>query len=123
MNFNNPFYPNMGFDPMDRIRPQRTEVVILNGKGGVDALRMAENSSILAMDSTAPLVWLIKTDGAGYKTATAYQITPYTPPEPPDINALMERLNRLEGLIDGKESNAGSAKSRKGGASAAVTSE
>ena len=119
------FNPFAGFaDPMERFRPQRTEVTVLNGKNGVDALQMAENSSILALDATAPLVWLIKTDSAGYKTSTAYTITPYTPPEPPDINALMQRLDRLEGLMDGgKESNAGAAKTRRNSGTAAAAAE
>ena len=102
-------------DPRVAGRPPHYEVITVNGKNGVDALQMDANSSILVMDETAPLVWLCKTDGAGYKTAIPYQITPYTPPEPPDVNALMERITKLEEMIaDGKKPNAGTAKSSKG---------
>lgn len=38
---------------------------------------MAPDSSALLLDTSAPLVWLIQTDGAGYKTVSPYTIAPY----------------------------------------------
>lgn len=64
-----------GYQPMFPASYRR-EVIRVNGRGGVDAYRMPPNSSELLLDETAPLVWLVQTDGAGYKTATAFDLTP-----------------------------------------------
>ena len=53
------------------------QVTRVNGRNGADAFRMAPNSSILLMDENDPIVWLKKTDGAGYATVTPYTVTPY----------------------------------------------
>ena len=66
----------------------------MNGQGGIDALRMAPNSEILALDVSAPLIWLVQTDGAGYKTPTPYTITPYQPQK--EANPLEQRIAALE---------------------------
>lgn len=79
------------------------QVIQVNGKNGAKAFQMMPNASVLLLDSTAPLVWLAQTDGAGYKTVTPYKIEKYQPPQPPDINALMERLERMEARLN--ESN------------------
>lgn len=74
----------------------RTEVIRVNGENGANAFRMPPNSSILLLDESAPLVWLKVTDGAGYPTITPYTITPYTPAPPIDVDALAQRITRLE---------------------------
>ena len=50
--------------------PQATkqEVIKVNGKNGANAFQLAPDSSALLLDTSAPLVWLVQTDGAGYKT-------------------------------------------------------
>ena len=40
---------------MNNIMP-RQEVIKVNGKASVDTLRLAPNSSLLALDTTAPIV-------------------------------------------------------------------
>ena len=49
---------------------QQQEVVKVNGKNGVNAFQLAPNSSALLLDTTASIVWLVQTEGAGYKTST-----------------------------------------------------
>lgn len=79
--------------------PPQQEVVRVNGKDGAEAYRMAPNSSVLLLDETKPLVWLKTTDGAGYPSLTAYEITPYEPPAAPDYGSISARLDKLEGAI------------------------
>lgn len=76
--------------------PVQQEIVRVNGKEGAEAYRMAPNSSVLLLDETAPLVWCKMTDGAGYPTMTAYEITPYTPPAPPDYSTIDARMAQIE---------------------------
>ena len=83
--FNQYFTPNM-------LPPQ--QVIQVNGKGSVEALRMAPNSSVLVMDTTAPIVWLCTTDGIGSLTATPYDITMHIEETPE--SALEKRLTALE---------------------------
>ena len=52
---------------------------------------------------TAPMVWLVQTDGAGYKSFTAYDITPHEEEKPVDnYKSLEERIKKLEEAVNGK---------------------
>lgn len=83
-------------------RPQRYEIIHVTGRGGVDALQMAPDSQVLLLDDTAPLVWLCKTDGAGYKTATPFVIAAYEESKPVNLSEINERLARLEEMLSEK---------------------
>lgn len=78
----------------------RQEIVKVNGENGARAYQLAPNSSVLLLDETNPIVWLVQTDGAGYKTVSPYSITPYQPAPPIDFNALEERISRLEARVN-----------------------
>ena len=86
-------------------QPQRTEIVKVSGEAGAQAFAMAPNSSALLLDITAPLVWLVQTDGAGYKTMAPYQISEYKKPEEPNVGLLEERIKRLEEMLKNGKSN------------------
>ena len=87
-------------------QPKKTEIIHVNGENGARAFQMLPNSQALLLDDTAPLVWLAQTDGAGYKTVIPYTIAPYEPAPPIDINALDERITKLERLVNNDKSNA-----------------
>lgn len=99
----------------------RQEILKVNGRNGIDMLNMSPNSSLLALDSTAPIVWLVQTDGAGYKTPTPYKIEPYQEQKQNDNNAdiiaafnsLDARVAKLEGMVNHDESNSTSARKAK----------
>lgn len=80
---------------------QRMEIIRVNGEGGARAYQMPPNSNALLLDEANPLVWLVQTDGAGYKTVTPYTITPYQAAPVPDLGILEQRITRLEGMING----------------------
>ena len=80
---------------------QRMEIIRVNGEGGARAYQMPPNSNALLLDEANPLVWLVQTDGAGYKTVTPYTITPYQAAPVPDLGSLEQRIARLEGMING----------------------
>lgn len=80
---------------------QRMEIIRVNGEGGARAYQMPPNSNALLLDEANPLVWLVQTDGAGYKTVTPYTITPYQAAPVPDLGTLEQRITRLEGMING----------------------
>lgn len=79
LSYYDPYQSNFNTNPYQRMMQphqpmQATQQVLrINGKNGVDALRLAPNSSVLALDTEQPIVWLITTDGAGYKTPTPYK--------------------------------------------------
>ena len=85
----------------------KQEIVRVNGENGAKAYQLAPNSSALLLDESAPLVWLIQTDGAGYKTAVPYTIAPYQAQQAPDLHSLEERISRLEDMLNGKKPDAG----------------
>lgn len=72
------------------------QVIQVNGKASVDTMQLAPNSSVLVMDTSAPLVWLCVSDGVGRVTATPYDITPHKDVPPPDIAGFETRLHNLE---------------------------
>ena len=102
--FFNPYTPGFQYPQANPFQQQsqRCEVIKVAGRPGVDAFQMAPNSSVLLLDETAPIVWLVTTDGAGYKTPTPYSISPYQPEPEIDVKALVERVEKLEGLINAK---------------------
>ena len=89
---------------MQQPMPQngQQQIVKVNGENGARAYQMMPNSSVLLLYENNPVVWLAQTDGAGYKTVTPYNITPYAQPEAQDFNSLSDRLKRLEEIIYGK---------------------
>lgn len=110
--FQNPY-----FQSNPPLQPQ--QVVQVNGKTSVDQLKLAPNSSLLAMDTTAPIVWLCKTDSVGAIFAQPYDITPHVEKPPVDVNNLEERLVAIETMLAEMEkkndkSNVAISKSKQG---------
>lgn len=100
----NPYLPNpyqptpqpMPFAPISTPAYEQTEVKRVNGSQGVDAYQMAPRSSILLLDMTAPLVWLVQTDDAGFKTKTPYKIEPYVQESVPDQKSIDDRFSSID---------------------------
>ena len=88
------------------ILPQQ-QIIQANGKASIDALRMMPNSSVLIMDTTAPIVWMCVSDGLGNVTSTPYDIAVHKDPEPININDLDARLAAIEKAITNMEVNYG----------------
>ena len=107
--FFNPYTPGFQYPQVNPFQQQaqKREVIRVAGRPGVDAFQMGPNESVLLLDETAPIVWLVTTDGAGYKTPTPYSISPYQPEPEIDVKALVARVDRLEGLINAKSDSSG----------------
>lgn len=88
--------------------PQRYEVTRVNGRAGAENFRMAPNSNYLLLDTTAPIIWLVQTDGSGLLTATPYDYTLHQEIPPVDVNALAMKVQQLEEeLANVRQSNVG----------------
>ena len=112
--FFNPYTPGFQYPQANPFQqqPQKYEVIKVAGRPGVDAFQMAPNSSVLLLDETAPIVWLVTTDGAGYKTVTPYDITPHQVAPAPDFGSLESRIKRLEDMINGDSTDSFAIKRR-----------
>ena len=91
-------YPNpYGFyqAPSQHLLPQQ-QILQVNGKASVDTIQLAPNSSLLAMDNTAPIVWMCVSDGVGKVTATPYDVFPHK--DEPTIS-IEQRLSNIERTI------------------------
>lgn len=75
------------------------QIIQVTGEAGARALQMMPNSSALLLDETAPIVWLVQTDGAGYKTVTPYKIEQYVPEAVPSMKDILDRITKLEAQI------------------------
>ena len=97
--------------------PQQ-QVIQVNGKASVDTIQLAPNSSVLVMDTSAPIVWLCVSDGVGKVTATPYDITLHQDAPPIDMGSFEERLSKIENYLKGvmnEQSDVSSAKPDKTG--------
>ena len=103
MNFQNPY-----FTPYQ----QQFSVIKVNGENGARAFSLGANSSALLLDESGLMVWLVTTDGAGYKTVNAYDITPHQIAPSPDLGSLEERIKKLEEIVDGYTANSTAARRR-----------
>jgi len=75
------------------------EIIHVNGENGARSLQMAPNSNVLLLDEKDPLVWLVRTDGAGYKTVQPYKIEPFVPDPPVDVKKLVDLVDKLTDKI------------------------
>ena len=89
-----------GFNYYGMGLPQQQQAMQVNGKASAEKVQLAPNSSMLAIDTTAPIVWLFVTDAAGAMTRTAYDISLHQEPQPVDVNALLVKMNEMEERIN-----------------------
>ena len=102
MNGFQPFMSPQQFQPYQNY-PQyqipQQQVLQANGKASIDALKLAPNSSVLIMDTTAPIVWMCVSDSLGNVTPTPYDIFPHKEKPHPDMESLEQRLSSAEQSI------------------------
>lgn len=75
------------------------QIIQVNGKASVDTIQLAPNSSILLMDTSAPIVWMCVSDGIGKVTATPYDIAVHKEEPPIDVKSMEQRLVIIEAAI------------------------
>lgn len=81
---------------------QTRGIIRVNGENGARAIRLAPNSEEIALDNTAPIAWLCRTDGAGYLTVEPYDIAPHKTAPQANIADIETRIARLEAIVDAK---------------------
>lgn len=93
-----------GMNPLNNM-PQNTypfyyapkySLIKVKGAAGANNFRMAPNSETLLVDETAPIVWFARTDSGGYLTVEPYDVSPHREQPPVNVNALEERVKKLE---------------------------
>ena len=104
------------YNPYFHQLPQQ-QIIQVNGKASVDTIQLAPNSSVLVMDTSAPIVWMCVSDGVGRVTSTPYDISVHKEVDKPDLEqrlmALETMVADMEGKINGK-SNANRTKPKQG---------
>ena len=114
MNYQNPFlnpygfgqqmpgqYMQPGIQQQPAQLPQR-QVDRVNGENGARAFALGPYSSAMLLDESGTIVWMVTTDGAGYKTIAPYDILPHKEAPAPDYSDLESRVKKLEDMIGGK---------------------
>ena len=118
MSFQNPYFSGFGMNMMPQYPQQaqlgqQSQVVRVNGENGARAFQMGANSSALLLDESGLMVWLVTSDGAGYKTVSPYDITPHKDAPAPDYGNLESRIKRLEDMMNGYSGNTSAARKNK----------
>ena len=126
MNFQNPFINPYGVPQYPQAVPQapqpqiQQQVVRVNGENGARAYQIGPNSSALLLDESGLMVWAITSDGAGYKTVSAYDIVPHQTAPAPDYGNLENRIKRLEETVNGITGNSSTVREKQYGAGGAA---
>lgn len=101
--FSNPLYNPMVNPYLGAQRPfqqqPRQEVVKVNGENGARAFPLGANSSALLLDESGEIVWLVTSDGAGYKSVHPFDITPHKEAPAPNFDDLESRISKLEEMM------------------------
>ena len=117
--FQNPYYNpygTAGFNPFQQPAAMPAQQVTkVNGENGARAYQIGPNSSAMLLDESGTIVWLITTDGAGYKTVAPYDIAPHQAAPAPDYTSLESRITRLEEIIHGNTNDSSAARKKSGG--------
>ena len=101
MNFQNPYLNPYGMpQPVIQQMAPPVQVTKVNGENGARAYQIGANSSALLLDESGLLVWLVTSDGAGYKTVTPYDIKPHQTVPAPDFGSLEGRIKKLEDIVN-----------------------
>lgn len=102
--YNNPYYA--AFNPYGMAQQhnaaptlQSQQIIQVNGKASVDTIQLAPNSSVLLMDTTAPIVWMCVSDGVGRVSATPYDIKVHEEKPPVDVENIEQRISKVEKII------------------------
>ena len=115
--FQNPYMNPYGFmqqqygqqmQPAAQAVPQQ-QVTRVNGENGARAYQIGANSSAILLDESGLMIWLVTSDGAGYKTVSAYDIVPHQAAPTPDFGSLENRIKRLEEIVNGNSGNTAAA--------------
>ena len=113
----NPYFQQMQAQIPAPALPQQ-QIIQVNGKASVDTIQLAPNSSILCMDTSAPIVWMCVSDGVGKVTSTPYDIIVHKDEPPVDIKSVEQRITNIENALAEMEdkinakSNVGRSKSK-----------
>ena len=100
-----PQQPNQFQNQFNTMAMPHSDIVKVNGRGGAEVYQMGINSKALLLDENEAMVWLVITDGAGYKTITPYDVTPHTDepvksPENEILANLESRIQNLERIVN-----------------------
>ena len=111
VSYQNPFINPYGMAPQyPPVMPAAAQQVVrVNGENGARAYQIGPNGSALLLDESGLMVWLITSDGAGYKTVQAYDIAPHREAPAPDYGSLEDRIRRREERINGDTGNTSAA--------------
>ena len=118
MNYQNPFINPYGMAPQYQppvMQQAAQQVVRVNGENGARTYQIGANSSALLLDESGLMVWLVTSDGAGYKTVQAYDITPHQAAPAPDYGGLENRIKRLEEIVNGNTGHTDAAGKKQSG--------
>ena len=114
--YNNPFMNPYGFGQMPgqfmqpgmpqqaqaAVQMPQQQVIRVNGENGARSYQIGPNSSAMLLDENGEIVWLVTSDGAGYKTVSAYDIMPHKAEPPKEYTDLESRVKKLEDMMGGK---------------------
>ena len=101
-------YPSAYYNnPQQQLSQQATQlpqtrIIEVAGRSGAESEPLGPNSTAWWLDKNGTMAWFVATDIAGNKiTIAPYDISPHEEPPEPDLTSLVQRLQRLEEVVNG----------------------
>ena len=92
--------------------PIQTEIQKVTGIESARTFPMGPNSSIILMDLSNPIIYVVVSDASGFKTVTPFDITEHVEQKPADqLQMLTDRIVKIEERMNAYESNHGAVES------------
>ena len=91
-------YPSQGMD-------RRVTIPRVYGENGARSYQLPPNSETFLLDTTQDIVWLAQSDASGCVMVTPYEFKEHKTAPPVDMQALEERLKRIEEALYGSKSD------------------
>lgn len=96
-------YGQMQYNAIQNQFLPRQEVVKVTGRQGAMAYQIGANSSALLLDNdpNKSIIWLVTTDGSGFKTCVPFKYEPYEEVSTDSIiRGLEAKIERLERILN-----------------------
>ena len=76
---------------------QETHSIKVKGRAGAEKVELPPNSDDILIDMDDPIIWFVQSDGAGYVTATPYNISLHKEVTQEDtLKSIEDRLTKIE---------------------------
>lgn len=85
--------------PQPQVTGPKMSVPTVTGEESARAFSIGPDSSVILLDTSRPMFWLVITDSSGYKTIKPYDFTEHVEAPPVTPDTLSEQMARIDARL------------------------